>query len=387
MNWDDMLSHRASRVGPSPIRSLDSIPCAPDTISLGAGAPDATVFPQRALNACIEQIMTTDRVAQAALQYGPSQGELALRQLISTHMNRLNVDCTADNILITNGAQQGIHLVSAALGNSGDAIAIEPQSYPGAFEVFAAQGLQMQDLNTDDPAKLIYVTPTFQNPTGRVMPEPERRDILAMADRQGAFVIEDDPYQALRYEGDTVAPLIALDSAARGIENCRVAYLGSFSKSVSPGLRLGWVVAPRALIERLVLLKQTEDLQPSSLSQSILTAFLKSGFDDHIDSLRSHYRMRRDRFETALQVHLGNRAAWQRPEGGFFFWLTLADHIDSHELLKTAAAQGVTFVPGAAFTPVDGNGKNCIRLSFSNVPLDRVDPAIARLARAIDLQT
>ena len=299
-------------------------------------------------------------------------------------MSGIGVSCTRENILVTNGAQQGIHLVASALLNEGDPVLMEAQAYPGALEVFGLLGASVCPLETGKSGKLIYLTATFQNPTGRVLDVADRESVLEAARRLNAVVLEDDPYQALRYDGAAPPTLLALDSGGAGIDAARVAYLGSFSKLIFPGIRLGWVVAPRVLIARLSALKQIEDMQPNSFAQAAMAGLLARGIEDHVARLRDHYRVRRDAMESALGGALGNRASWETPQGGFFYWLTLQEDLDAAIVLQEAAKRGVRFIPGAAFSLNGQAARNTLRLSFSNVPIPRMADAAERLAQAID---
>lgn len=384
--WASRFSQHALRVIPSAIRGLDSIPRAADTISFGAGAPDEAVFPVPAINKIFKAILNDPAKARQALQYGPTEGSPRLRQQICDHMETLGVACAPENVLITNGAQQGIHLVSEALVNPGDSVLVEARTYPGALQVFLAHGATVATLGEvpgPNRVPLIYTTPTFQNPTGHTLSIDERLKLLARAREADAIVIEDDPYVALRYDGRPVSSLLSLDTADRPIDSSRVIYLGTFSKSIAPGFRIGWAVAARGMIERLALLKQTEDLQPSSFSQVALSHFLDGDVHGHHSTMCATYRDRRDRLAEALRTEIGILAAWTIPEGGYFFWLTLPENVDAAALLKIAAQTGVTFIPGAAFCP-NGQSRNMLRLSFSNAPIDRFREGMHRLARALE---
>lgn len=386
--WTGRFSDRATRAQPSAIRGLDRIPQAADTISFGAGAPDSAVFPADTLRAILNDIFSAPASAATALQYGPTEGMLPLRKAICASMAMLGVHCGPDNVLITNGAQQGIHLAAEVLVDPGDRVLVESHSYPGALQVFAALGATAVTADTvppDEPLPLIYVTPTFQNPTGRTLSETERLALLEQARSHDAILIEDDPYEMLRYDGVPARTLLAMDVAGGSLDRSRVVYLGTFSKSLAPGFRVGWAVGASDLIARMTLLKQTEDLQPSSVSQAVLARFLDGGFASHVAGLCDHYRARRDALADALQSELGNRASWMLPEGGFFFWLTLPQHVDTTGLLAVAARHGVTFIPGSAFSPA-GQARNSLRLSFSHGPVDRFAEGMRRLAAAIDEQ-
>lgn len=385
MSWNDRFSARAQRIRSSPIRDLGGLPTPPDTLFLVAGEPDPEAFPWQAMRDSLAALMADGPRRDAALQYGPTEGDPEILDEIVKLMAGIGVTCTRENILITNGAQQGIHFVTSALLDDGDLALMDAEAYPGALEVFALLNAEAAPFRPDAQAKLIYTTPTYQNPTGRVLDVPAREALLEAARRMDAVVLEDDPYQALRYDGEALPTLLELDSGTGGIEASRVAYLGSFSKLIFPGIRLGWIVAPSPLIARMSKMKQTEDMMPNAFAQSAMAGLLAQGIDEHVDRLRAHYCARRDAMEDALRKALGNRASWETPKGGFFVWLTLHDGLDASRVLEEAAKEGVRFIPGAAFS-VDGTGAcNTMRLSFSNVPVGRMGDAAERLARAIDL--
>ncbi|MGO4837708.1 PLP-dependent aminotransferase family protein, partial [Rhizobiaceae sp. 2RAB30] len=230
---------------------------------------------------------------------------------------------------------------------------------------------------------LIYAMSNFQNPTGLSLSVAQRRDLVALAHRLGTVLVEDDPYEALRYDGEALPPLLATDLDGRSIEQARTIYLGSFSKSIAPGLRVGWAVGPQAVIEKLTLLKQTEDLQASSLAQAALGRLLVDGVEPFAAKAQRAYRGRRDRMAEALSKEFGNRGAWALPEGGFFFWLTLPEENDTARMLEKAAQFGVTYVPGIAFSH-EGRGGNMLRLSFSSAAPERIEEGVRRLAKAFD---
>ena len=385
-DWDDRFSAYARRVTPSPIRALAAARRTGDDIAFGPGQPDPATFPVAPFHAVLTEIFDDPPAAEAALQYASSQGDPALRAHISRWMRADGAGVTADNILLTSGAQQGIHLATAAFADPGNTALVQAPTYPGTLQVLRAHGVVPGALGAAGggvrPA-LVYAMANFQNPTGASLSLEERRRLLASVRELDTVLVEDDPYGALRYDGSSLPSLLALDAENRPIEAARTLYLGSFSKTIAPGLRLGWVAGPRAIIEKMALMKQAEDLQAGSLVQAALVRLLDRGVEPLIGSLTSVYRTRRDAMLEALRTHFGNRGTWQPPQGGFFVWVTLPSEMDATELLHEAAAQGVTFVPGAAFAH-DGSCANALRLSFSIEPLDRIDEGVKRLARAFD---
>ncbi len=384
-DWPDHFSRHARRAIPSAIRALSSFPRAADTIPFGPGEPDASVFPLGPMRDVLRDIFDDVSAAQNALQYGASEGEALLRRRLCDHMAIRGVRCSPDNILLTNGAQQALNLVSETFVDPDDTVLVQTPTYPGALQIFLAHGARISaigDTLSGRPS-LIYAMSNFQNPTGVSLSVAQRRDLVALAHRLGTVLVEDDPYEALRYDGEAVPPLLATDLDGRSIEQARTIYLGSFSKSIAPGLRVGWAVGPQAVIEKLTLLKQTEDLQASSLAQAALGRLLVDGVEPFAARAQVAYRGRRDRMAEALRKEFGNRGAWAVPEGGFFFWLTLPEDIDTARMLEKAAQLGVTYVPGIAFSHEE-RGANMLRLSFSSAAPERIEEGVKRLAKAFD---
>jgi DNA-binding transcriptional MocR family regulator len=299
-------------------------------------------------------------------------------------MGLREVRCAPDNVLVTNGAQQALNLVSEAFVDPDDTVLVQSPTYPGASQIFLAHGARLANIGPDTSSpRLIYAMLTYQNPTGVSLPLSQRQELVDLARRLDLILVEDDPYEVLRYEGEPLPPLLSLDLRGRSIEEVRTIYLGTFSKSIAPGLRVGWAVGPRVVIEKLTLLKQTEDLQAISLAQAVMSRLLARGVEAFAEPIQAAYRDRRDRMAEALRTEFGNRAVWNVPEGGFFFWLTLQPEIDTAMMLKYAAQIGVTYVPGTAFTH-DGSGGNLLRLSLSSAHPDRIKEGVRRLATAHD---
>ena len=383
---DYRYSNYAERLTPSAIRALASIASPEDTIRLGPGEPDPDLFALDEFREAIEDLLSDGEEGRKALQYAPTAGSLELRRHICLQMTARGVEAAPENVLLVSGAQQGIHLAGSAFLNPGDRALVQTPTYPGALQILAACGAMVADMNEtggDEKAGLVYAMSTFQNPTGITLSEIERRGILQIARDRDAVLVEDDPYEALRFDGAPVRCLLSLDAEDRSIDETRTLYLGTFSKSIAPGLRLGWIVGARPVIKKLTLMKQAEDLQVGTLAQSALVRLLDGGLEPLTDRLRTAYRARRDAMLEALRTEFGNRGTWNVPQGGFFIWVTLPSGMDSVDLLHEAAPLGVTFVPGAAFSH-DGGCRNALRLSFSSVPPDRMAEGVRRLARAVD---
>lgn len=384
-DWPKLFSRHVQRAIPSAIRALSNFPQAADIIPFGPGEPDASLFPVDPMREALREIFNDSAAARSALQYGASEGDALLRRLICDHMRRRGVTCGADNILLTNGAQQALNLASEVFVDPDDTVWVQAPTYPGALQVFLAHGARLAGIGSAQAARpaLIYAMSNFQNPTGASLSLEQRRDLVALAHQWETVLVEDDPYEVLRFDGEALPSLLAVDLQNRSIEAARTIYLGTFSKSIAPGLRVGWAVGPRIVIEKLTLLKQTEDLQASSLAQAALGKLLVHGVEPFAERIQKAYRTRRDLMAEALRTEFGNRGAWSVPQGGFFFWLRLAEEIDTAEMLERAAQLGVTYVPGLAFSH-DGSGTNMLRLSFSSAAPERIAEGVRRLAEAFD---
>lgn len=399
MNWTDLLATRSSRMKASEIRELLKLLDQPDIISFAGGIPDPNLFPVKAFRDAFDATMTGPAAA-AALQYSVSEGHRPLRDWIAGRMAELGIPCGAENILITSGSQQALDYLGKLFLSPGDTALVTWPTYLGALGAFNAYEPRYARLDpfsnrdadqigqeaaaTGGAVKFAYLSPDFANPTGETLGLEGRKALLAQADALDIAVIEDGAYQALRYDGTPVPPIQALDIArAGGIESTRTIYLGSFSKTLAPGLRVGWVCAATPVIQRLVLIKQAADLHSASLNQIVTDTVARSIFDDHVAMVRATYRARRDRMLAALDREMPATVSFTRPEGGMFIWLTLPQGVDGAELLARAVReQRVAFVPGGAFF-ADGSGRNTLRLSFSCATDDQIDQGIARLAKLL----
>jgi DNA-binding transcriptional MocR family regulator len=382
-DWPARFSSYARRLIPSAIRGLAESGPAKDMISFGPGEPDGSLFPAAQIQASLTKLLSDNKRAQEVLQYAASAGHPVLRGRIARYMRDKGVPCGPENVLLTNGAQQALDLVAALLIEAGDTALVQAPSYPGALQVLVARGANVAAIDrADGPrgrASLIYAMSNFHNPTGRSLTLKERQDLLALARERDAVLIEDDPYEVLRYEGELAPPLLALDTEGRSIEEARTIYLGTFSKSVVPGLRVGWLVAPSIVVDKLILMKQTHDLQAGTLAQACLADIFDWVVSEHVDVLRKAYRRRRDAVLEALAAEFGNSAGWSAPQGGFFVWLNLGEGADTRAMLDEATRTGVAYVPGFAFHN-DGRGSNFLRLSFSSAPIERIPEGVRRLA-------
>lgn len=380
----------------SEIRELLKLLDQPDIISFAGGIPDPALFPQAAFGQALASVATQSE----ALQYSASEGYAPLRQWLAEHMGGLGVACGPDNIFITSGSQQALDYLGKLYLSPGDTALVTWPTYLGALGAFNAYEARFDQLNlagnrvgqeyisaaeaVGSTVKFAYLSSDFSNPTGETISHADRLKLIAQAEAMDCAILEDGAYQALRYEGQPIPPIQALEVAQVGsIEACRTIYCGSFSKTLSPGLRVGWVCARKDVIEKLVLIKQAGDLHSATLNQMAVHQVAEDMFESHVDHLRASYAQRRDAMLAALAQHMPGSVTWTRPEGGMFVWVTLPKGIDGKVLLQTAVQDHrVAFVPGGAFF-ADGSGGNTIRLSFSLPSPEDIDEGIGRLGRAI----
>jgi 2-aminoadipate transaminase len=382
----------------SAMRDLMAVTARPEIISLAGGLPDTSTFPPETF-AAVAQRIASESCAKA-LQYGPTEGLPETKACIAEVMAAEGMRVDAEDMLVTTGGQQVIDLVTKTLIDPGDVVVAEGPTYPGAASVFTAYEADLVQIDMDSDGmrvdlledtldrldregrrpKFIYTVPSFQNPAGVTMSAPRRKRLVEVAHERELLVLEDNPYGLLRYEGEPPTPLLSLDG---GIY---VMYLGTFSKILSPGIRLGWVVAPPPVLEKINLGKQAADLCTSTLSQLMVQAYFAEGrWRDYVESLTEIYRARRDTMLDALADHFPPQAEWTRPSGGLFIWATLPDFIDTTDLLARALRENVAFVPGeAAF--LDGRGRSSMRLNFSGSDEDAIREGIRRIGEVVTEQ-
>ena len=399
MNWESVFASRSARMQASEIRELLKLLEQPDIISFAGGIPDPDLFPAADFEQAFRDILTGDQQA-AALQYSVSEGYLPLRQWIVDQMARLDIACDVDNILITSGSQQALDYLGKLFLSPRDTALVAWPTYLGALGAFNAYEPLYDRLITggnrsaDDylstaqeknsTVKFAYMSVDFANPTGETMDRAARDALLDMAQQTGIVIVEDAAYQSLRYDGPVIPPILALDIARNGhIDATRTLYCGSFSKTLSPGLRVGWVCAAKEVINKLVLLKQASDLHSSTINQMAIHAVASKGFDHQVDKVRTTYRSRRDHMLECLEKHMPPGVQWTQPEGGMFIWLTLPPHLDGADLLaRSLETVRVAFVPGRAFF-ADGSNVNTIRLNFSRPNEQTIEEGIGRLGRLL----
>jgi len=397
--WDSLYARRASRMRASEIRELLKLLDQPDVISFAGGIPDQSLFPAEEFKKAYDDILSGPEAGRA-LQYGVSEGSVRLRNWIVGHMRALGIDCGPQNILVTSGSQQGLDYIGKLFLTEGDTALVQWPTYLGALQAFNAYepNYDRLDPGANRPAedyataarekggriKFAYLSPDFANPTGLTIDLAERQRLLALASELSCAIIEDSPYEALRYDGEPLLPMLALDcEASGGIDSARTLYCGSFSKSLSPGLRLGWICAAADVISRLVLIKQASDLNSPALNQEAMARVAEAVFETHTAKTNAVYKSRRDAMLAALRQHMPAGTSWTRPEGGMFIWVTLPQGMDAAELLaRSIETVRVAFVPGRAFHP-DGTGANTLRLSFSCADYRKIEEGISRLGRLI----
>jgi 2-aminoadipate transaminase len=390
--WDGRYAARMAGVRSSAVRDLFAAASRPGIISLSGGMPDVRRVPHEAIARATREAMRHD--GPAALQYGGSEGRYALRETIVGLMGESGVRLGPDDLIVTAGAQQGLDLLARVFVDPGDVVIAEGPTYVGALQAFSAYQPDIRCIPMDEGgmrvdlleeelrllgprgAKFIYTIPNFQNPAGVTLVPERRRRLLELARAYDIPVVEDDPYGRLRYEGGHILPLRALDSD--------VIYLGTFSKILAPGLRLGWMAAPKPILARVLLAKQAADLCGSAFAQCVAEHYMTgTGWRRVLADLTATYGARRDAMLTALAEHFPADVTWTHPEGGFFVWVTLPAHLDTKALLAEAVERGVTFVPGSDFFP-DGRGANCMRLAFCYESPEQIAEGVRRLAEVCE---
>ena len=392
--WEYRYAHRTQKMGSSVIRELLKLTEDPAIISFGGGLPAPDVFPMQEIQAACNHVLEHD--GAQALQYGTTEGYLPLREMICRHTVRYSVEVKPENVLITSGSQQALDFLGRLFINRGDYIVVENPTYMGALQAWNAYGAQYITVPMDENGmivdelekalrigpKFIYILPNFQNPTGATLSLERRQSIVELADKYGVPIVEDDPYGQLRYDGDHLPSLVYLDSKYRCDDGCytgNVIYLSTFSKLLSPGLRVAWVIAPEQVIKRLVQTKQAADLHTATFNQIVAYEVGKGGFlNEHVKVIRSVYKERRDMMLETMEEIWPVGTSWTKPQGGMFLWGVLPPGMDAAEVFKTALTRKVAYVPGAAFH-ANGGGKNTMRLNFSYCQPEVIREGMTRL--------
>lgn len=398
--WSERYAQRTQWMQSSMIRELLKLTEQPDVISFAGGLPAPEVFPVEEFAAAAQKVLSEE--GPQALQYGMTEGYLPLRQMIARHTARYGIHVGPENILITSGSQQALDLIGKVFINPGDRVLVERPTYLGALQAWNAYQAEYVTVSIDDDGmrineleaalrigpKFIYALPNFQNPGGVTLSLERREQLVELAEKNGVPLIEDDPYGQLRYEGDHLPSLVRLDSESQrddgALYSGNVIYLSTFSKTLAPGLRLGWIVAPVEVIRKLVQAKQGADLHTSTFTQMVAYRVARGGFlDKHIKRIRAVYGERRKVMLAALERHFPECVTWTHPHGGLFLWVTLPEGMDAAELLRQAIEEKVAFVPGSSFF-ADGGGQNTLRLNFSNASPEKIEEGIRRLGRVLE---
>ncbi|MBB3121347.1 aminotransferase-like domain-containing protein [Pseudoduganella violacea] len=381
------FSERASQMQSSFIREILKVTQQPEIISFAGGLPSPATFPVDMMKQAFDKVLSNN--GKVALQYGPTDGYMPLRQWIADSLSTNGARIVPEQVLMVSGSQQALDLLGKVLIDEGSRVLVETPSYLGALQAFSVYRPEFMSVDTDEHglipssldkvaqgARLLYALPNFQNPTGRSLSVERRLELVETCARLGLPLIEDDPYGALSYKGDPMPKMVAMNPEG-------VIYMGSFSKVLTPGIRLGYVVAPLPLVRRLELAKQAADLHTAQLTQMVVHEVIKDGFlDQHIPTIRELYGNQCQAMLKAMEEHFPAGVTWTKPEGGMFIWVTLPKHINAMELLDEAIKQKVAFVPGAPFYANEPE-TNTLRLSFVTVAPDRIHTGIEILGKLL----
>jgi len=382
------LSRRGAKMRASEIRELLKLLDRPGMISFAGGIPDPALFNLQAYREAYAEVLSENG---NALQYSTSEGYPPLRRWIAEYMRSRGVECTEDHILITHGSQQGLDLIGKLFVDPESELVTLAPTYLGALQSFSAYEPDYRAVRFHDgvaetnvtAAKLLYLVPDFANPTGETLTVAERKAAIDLARRTGAVIVEDAAYTELRFEGERVPLIAALDIEESGsIDESRTLFCGTFSKTLAPGLRVGWICGPTALLQKLTLIKQASDLHTATVNQQVTYRVAAACFDKAVEEARKVYKVRRDAMLRALDAYAPAGVEWTKPSGGLFIWVTLPSQLDGAKLLEKAVERNFAFVPGGAFYP-DGSGNNHLRLSFSLLPEETIEKGIRSLCELI----
>ncbi len=389
-DWSGSFASRVSRFQGSAVREMFHWATLPGMISLSAGSPAPELFPVEEFRRAVNQVLDEEPVG--ALQYGITEGYEPLREWIAGHLKSKGFSVGADEVLITTGSQQAMDLLVRILVDKGDVAVVERPTFIATLQAldtceaeFLSAPMDEQGMIVDQLAghldgvrpKLICAQPNFQNPSGVSMSLPRRMQLAHLAVERGIPIVEDDPYSELIYEGEALPSIKSFDTAGLTL------YLGSFSKILMPGLRIGWAAGPAEVLEKMAVVKQSNDLHTDGLVQRVVNRMVRSGeLPGHIEKLRSEYRARRDAMLAALREHFPAEARWTHPRGGLFVWVELPEGVNCGDFMRAAVDRGVLFPPGAGFHR-DGTGRNTMRLNFSNQPPDRIREGVKRLGEVV----
>jgi len=391
-DWENVLAKRTERMKSSVIRELLKFTLLPDVISFAGGLPAPEAFPVRDFQDACQWVL--EHNAEQALQYGTTEGLPQLKEYVIEIMAKYEIPAVQENILFTNGSQQALDFIGRVFVDKGDKIITGRPTYLGAIQAWNVYGPEylsvpldehgmrmdklQEALEANPDVKFIYVLPNFHNPAGTTLPLDRRLRLVELAVEHGCFIIEDDPYGELRFEGEDITPIFAMHK-----EN--TIYMSTFSKTLAPGLRLGWIVASEQIMGKLIHAKQGTDLNTSTLVQYVANDICQRGLlRAHVQKIRDIYRERRNVMLKTMEEHFPPDVTWTRPLGGLFLWAQLPDCLDAQDLLKVAIEENVSFVPGHAFYPPGSeDGRCCMRLNFSYSNCETIEEGIKRLGRAI----
>jgi len=390
VNIQNFLSSNAKNMRRSAIRDLLSVANRPEVISFAGGFPNAATFPIEDLKVIMQEVLETE--GTSALQYGPTEGNQKLREQIAKRYSEKGCKVSANNVLITTSSQQAIDLTTKIFINPGDTIVCGLPSYLGALQAFWSYQAEPVGIKCDKDLentvkeliaigkkpKFVYAIPDFQNPSGVTMDLEQRKYVLDVVKRYDLLLLEDSPYRELRFDGEEQPMMYSLD------DDDRVILLGTFSKTFLPGFRIGWIIAPEEIIDRLVVAKQSTDLCTPVFDQAVAAKYLEKGlFEKNLQKTIALYREKRDHMLACFEKYMPKGVTWTHPEGGLFLFVKLPEGYDTRELFDIAMKEDVAFVIGEAFH-CDGSGKNTMRMNFSFMNAEKTEEGIKRLARAID---
>lgn len=388
----DRYAQRTARMSASEVRALFAVASRPEVVSLAGGMPYVQALPGDQVQAVVREVL--EEAGSTALQYGGGQGHAGLRETLARLMAEEGVEADPEDVVVTTGAQQALDLVGKIFIDPGDLIAVEAPAYVGALTAFGTYEPRYLPIDLDEDGmvvdqleqalvrgvrpKFVYTVPNFHNPAGVTMSYPRREQLVALCREAGIPIVEDNPYGLLRFDGDPLPCLRTLDPG-------NVLYLGTVSKTFSPGVRVGWALAEQSVVQRLVLAKEAADLCASNLTMLVTERWFadQARWRGNLQVLVETYRSRRDAMLEAIEEHFPNGAMWTHPAGGFYVWVTLPTWLDTKAMLAAAVERRVAYVPGTAFYP-DGRGRNQMRLAFCYPPEERIREGIARLGGLLE---
>jgi 2-aminoadipate transaminase len=393
-NWDSHLAERAKGINPSIIREILKLTVQPDVISFAGGLPAPELFPIQEIDQACHQILQEE--GQVALQYSPSEGYVQLREFLAERMSQYTTKVDSDDIIIVNGSQQGLELIGKIFVDPGTNIICSRPTYLGALQAWTSYQAQYTSVPLDengmcveeipaviqagDKPRIVYVLPNFHNPAGTTLPLERRERIVEIAREYDLIIVEDDPYRELRYEGEDISPVYNLAPE-------RTIYLSTFSKTLAPGIRLAWIVAPKPALAKLLEAKQAADLHTGTFVQMVANKICQNGtLQKHVTRLVDVYRNRRNIMLESLEENWPGEASWTSPQGGLFLWANAPSSINTRDFLETAVAAKVAYVPGFAFYPYEQGGEHTMRLNFSNATEEMINEGVFRLGRAMKEQ-